>query len=172
MTHVPELVVAVDDPEAVDVRALLGRHLAFARQHSPPEHVHALEVAGLKDPAVTFYSARRDGRLLAVAALRRLDASHAELKSMHTVEAARGRGIGEAMVRHLLAVALEQGYRRMSLETGTMDAFGAARRLYRRIGFQDCEPFGEYTDNPYSTCMRIELLTAPGAGRGRCRRGR
>ncbi|MGA2521012.1 MAG: GNAT family N-acetyltransferase [Acidimicrobiales bacterium] len=157
MTPDTGLVIAVDDPEAADVRELLQRHLAFARKVTPPGHVHALEIPGLKDVAVTFYSARSNGRLLAVAALRRLDASHAEVKSMHTSEAARGRGVGEALVRHLLATAEQEGYRRVSLETGTMDAFAPARRLYERIGFQACEPFGDYTANPHSTCMRIDL---------------
>jgi putative acetyltransferase len=157
----PELVIALDDPDAEDVRELLGRHLAFARDVTPPGHVHALEVAALQDPSVTFYSARDHGVVVCVAALKRLDASDVELKSMHTSQAARGRGAGAAMVSHLLAAAAEQGYERVSLETGTMDAFAPARRLYQRAGFRPCEPFGEYTVNPYSVCMRVELSGRP-----------
>jgi len=119
--------------------------------------VHALDTAGLLDPAVTFFSARRGGVLLGVGALKRLDRSQAELKSMHTVEAARGQGVGRAMVEHLLSVAVDRGYLRVSLETGTMEAFAAARLLYASAGFVPCEPFGEYTVNPYSTCMTISL---------------
>jgi putative acetyltransferase len=135
----------------------LERHLAFSRATSPPGHVHALDIDGLLDPAVTFFSARRDGELLGVGALKQLDDSHAELKSMHTSETARGQGIGRAMVDHLLAVAADRGYRRVSLETGSMDAFAPARALYEKVGFTHCAPFGQYTDNPYSVCMTIAI---------------
>ena len=91
--------ISVDDPRGRDVRALLERHLAFANTHSPPEDVHALDVSGLVDPAVTFFSFRNEGRLLAVGAIRTLDADHAELKSMHTAEEARGQGLGRANSR-------------------------------------------------------------------------
>jgi putative acetyltransferase len=151
------LVIAVDDPRSADVRALLERHLAFAHEHSPPEDVHALDVDGLVDPAITFYSARRDGELLAVGALKELDETHGELKSMHTAEVARGNGIGGAMLTHLLEVARARGYRRVSLETGSMDAFVPARSLYARAGFVPCEPFADYPDSPNSTCMTLAL---------------
>src|SRR3569832_2003464 len=98
---------SIDDPRAPDVRELLHRHLTFARGHSPPEDAHALDVAGLADPSVAFFSLRRDGRLLAVGALKRIDLEQAEGKSMHTVEAERGQGIGRAMVDHLVRVARE-----------------------------------------------------------------
>ncbi len=142
---------------ADDVRQLLEVHLAYSYEFSPPEHVHALDVEGLLDPDVTFFSARRGGVLLAVGALKHLDESHGEIKSMHTSEAARRQGIGRAMVRHLLAVAAQRGYRRVSLETGTMDAYRAARAMYVDAGFTTCAPFGRYTDNPYSTCMTRDL---------------
>jgi putative acetyltransferase len=150
-------VIAVDDPRSEDVRALLARHLDFAHEHSPPEDVHALDVDGLVDPAITFYSARRGGELLAVGALKELDETHGELKSMHTAEAARGNGIGGAMLAHLLDVARERGYRRVSLETGSMEAFVPARSLYARAGFVPCAPFADYPDSPNSTCMTVEL---------------
>jgi putative acetyltransferase len=152
-----DLVIAVDDPRCDDVRALLSMHLAFSYQVSPPEHVHALDIEGLLDPAVTFFSARHDGALVGVGALKRLDDEHAELKSMHTREAVRGQGVGRAMVGRLLAVAADRGYRRVSLETGSTEEFRPAHRLYARAGFAVCEPFGEYTVNPYSTCMTIDL---------------
>ncbi len=109
------------------------------------------------DPAVTFFSARRGGVLLGVGALKRLDAAHVEVKSMHVATAARGQGVGRAIVEHLLSVAADQGYEKVSLETGTMDAFAPARALYRTVGFRPCPPFAGYTSNPYSTCMTIEL---------------
>lgn len=156
-----EVVIDADDPRRPDVSALLARHLAFSRGESPPVHVHALDIGGLLDPAVSFFSARRDGALLGVGALRRLDSSHVELKSMHTVAAARRQGVGASMVEHLLCVATDRGYARVSLETGTMQAFAPARRLYERAGFRPCPPFGGYTVNPYSVCMSLELRAAP-----------
>jgi putative acetyltransferase len=126
---VPEGEISIEDPRAEDVRELLERHLAFAKSHTPPEDVHALEIDGLLDPAVTVFGFRLDGKLLGVGALKRLDGRHAELKSMHTAEAARSRGIGRAMVDHLIGVARELGFRRVSLETGSMPAFAPARSL-------------------------------------------
>lgn len=149
--------ISPDDPRDPDVRALLDCHLAFANEHSPPEDVHALDHAGLLDADVSFFSYRLNHELLGIGALRVLDAHHAELKSMHTAEAARGRGIGRAMVEHLVAVARAQGIRRVSLETGTMAAFAPARSLYASAGFESCEPFGEYVKSPNSTCMTLLL---------------
>jgi putative acetyltransferase len=153
----PELVVAPDDPRSSDIRALLETHLAFARALSPAEHVHALDVDGLLGPAVTFFSARRGGVLLGVGALKRLDRSHAELKSMHTSRVARRQGVASAIVVHLLAFAACSNYDRVSLETGTMEAFAPARSLYTKLGFVECEPFAAYTANPFSACMTIRL---------------
>jgi putative acetyltransferase len=149
--------IAIDDPRADDVRALLESHLEFARAESPPEDAHALDVDGLADPDVTFFSYRDGGRVLAVGALKRLGPDHAEVKSMHTVEAARSRGIGRAMVDHLVGVARGRGFRRVSLETGSMAAFAAARSLYARAGFTPCEPFGDYRLSRNSTYMTLEL---------------
>jgi putative acetyltransferase len=151
--------ISLDDPRADDVRELLERHLAFANEHSPPEDVHALDVDGLLNPAVAFYTFRLNGDLLGVGALKELDQYHAEVKSMHTAEAARGRGIGGAMVEHLIGVARERGFRQVSLETGTMQAFAAARELYAKVGFVPCGPFGDYVDSPNSTFMTLGLDT-------------
>jgi putative acetyltransferase len=152
-----DLIIAVADPDADDVRALLDRHLSFARGESPPEHVHALASNAWADPGLTLFGARHDGELLGVGAIRRLDDTHAELKAMHTRAQARGQGVGQAMLSHLLRVARSGGYRRVSLETGTMDAFAAARALYLKAGFRPCPPFGPYTVNPYSLCMTLTL---------------
>src|SRR5262245_44218765 len=108
--------IAVEDPQRDDIRALVARHLDFAREVTPPGHVHALGDDGLLDPAVTFFAARTGGTLVAIGALRKLDPSHAEVKSMHTAAESRGQGIGAAMLDHLLAVARQRGYRRVSLE--------------------------------------------------------
>lgn len=149
--------IAVDDPRAQDVRVLLAAHLAFARAPTPPEDAHALDVDGLCDPAVTFFSFRRDGALLAVGALQRLGPDHAEVKSMHTVAAARGQGIGRRMLEHLIAVARQEGYTRVSLETGSMVEFAPARALYASAGFEPCEPFANYRASPNSTYMTLYL---------------
>jgi putative acetyltransferase len=151
------LPISPDDPRADDVRALLHRHLTFARDVTPPEDVHALDLDGLLDPAISFYSYREDGELLAIGALKRLDGGHAEIKSMHTAEATRGRGVGRAMLAHLLDTARERGYRRVSLETGAMDAFAPARALYASAGFEVTGAFGDYPDSPNSVYMTLVL---------------
>jgi putative acetyltransferase len=150
---VPDGVISVDDPLRADVRALLEHHLAFARSESPPEDAHALDLDGLLDPSITLFSFRLDGGLLAVGALKRLDSHHAEVKSMHTEQLARGRGIGRTMVEHLIRVARDSGYHRISLETGSMAAFASARSLYEAAGFELCEPFADYGPSPNSTYM-------------------
>lgn len=149
--------VAVEDPRNPDVIALLERHLSFARSVTPPEDVHALDLDGLLDDSVTFYSLRDDGSLLGIGALKQLDASHMELKSIHTAEEARGNGVGRAVVNHLLVVARERGAKRVSLETGAMDEFAPSRALYTKLGFVECEPFGDYLPSRNSTFMTLHL---------------
>jgi len=158
--------IGIDDPRAADVRALLAVHLTFARSQTPPEDAHAMDVDGLLDPAVTFFSFRAGGTLLAVGALKQLDPQHAEIKSMHTAQDARGRGVGRQMLEHLIAVARERGYRRLSLETGSMASFAPARALYARAGFDVCGPFADYRESPNSTYMTLRL------GRSAATRGR
>jgi putative acetyltransferase len=160
---VPRGEITIEDPRTDDVRQLLERHLAFARATTPPEDVHALDLGGLLDPAVTFFSLREDGELLAIGALKHLDDEHVEVKSMHTAESARGRGLGRAMLEHLLAVARERGYRRVSLETGAMAAFAPARALYASAGFEPAGPFGDYRPSPSSAFMTLVLSGDAGA---------
>ena len=149
--------ISIDDPRADDVRALLDRHLEFAHSTTPPEDVFALDVDGLADAAVTFFSYRADGQVLGVAALKRIDDQHGEIKSMHTAKEARGRGIARALVDHVVGVARERGYRRLSLETGAGPAFEPARRLYASAGFTPCEAFGDYTPSPRSAYLTLRL---------------
>jgi putative acetyltransferase len=153
----PEIEISIDDPRASDIRGLVERHLEFARSHKPPGDIHALDVAGLLDPAVTFFSCRAGDDLLAVGALRHLDPNHAELKSMHTAEAVRGRGIGRAMLAHLIASARDRGFRRVSLKTGSQSVFVPARSLYTSAGFTPCAPFGDYRPSRNSTFMTLPL---------------
>lgn len=151
--------IAEDDPRKPDVRALLARHQEFALAQTPPEHSFALDVAGLLDPAISLFSVRADGIVLGIGALKRLGPHHAEIKSMHTAEAARGRGIGRAMLAHLLGVARARGFRRVSLETGTTSAFAPARALYESAGFVACGPFGSYRPSEDNTFMTLDLGT-------------
>jgi putative acetyltransferase len=154
---VSHVVIAPDDPRAPDVTALLVRHLELMRATTPAEFVFALDVTGLVDPAITFCSARRDGVVLGLGALKELDAAHGELKSMHTASEARGQGIGAALLGHLVGLARDRGYRRVSLETGSQAAFAPARALYAASGFAPCGPFGGYPDSANSVFMTLAL---------------
>lgn len=151
-------VISTTDPRAEDVRALLTHHLAFIGAHSAPEDDYSLGLDELADPAVTLFALREDGELLGVAALKRLDDTHAEIKSMHTAAAARGRGVGRALVDHLLTHAREQGYARVSLETGSGAGFAGARALYAATGFEECGPFADYAASPECTFMSRSLV--------------
>ena len=159
---VPEGEIAIDDPRADDIRALLERHLVFVNGQSPPEDVHALDLPGLLDPSVTFFSFRDEGELLGVGALKRLGPHHAELKSMHTTDAARRRGVGRALVDHLLGFARERGFHQVSLETGSMDGFAPARALYAGAGFRPCPPFADYRPSDNSTFLTLWLVESGG----------
>jgi putative acetyltransferase len=145
-----------DDPRKPDVQALLERHLEFALAQTPPEHSFALDGDGLLDPAITVFSYRACGSLLGIGAIKRLGPDHAEIKSMHTAEAARGRGIGRAMLTRLLEVARARGFRRISLETGTTAAFTPARMLYQSAGFVPCGPFADYQPSEDNLFMMLE----------------
>jgi putative acetyltransferase len=151
-----------DDPRKPDVRALLERHLTFALEMTPPEHSFALDVDALVDPSIAFFSYRADGGLLGIGAIKEHSPVFGEIKSMHTAAAARGRGVGRAILTHLLDVARSRGYTRVSLETGTMAEFAPARALYASAGFVPCEPFGDYQPSPDNYFMTLDL-----DGRGR-----
>ena len=150
-----ELRLQEEPPTAEDVIALLARHLAFARGCTAPEDAHALDLEALQDPAVRFFTARRAGALLGVGALQHIGPGHFEVKSMHVAEAARRHGVGRAMLRHLMAAARSAEAQRISLETGTMQEFAAARALYREEGFQECGPFGSYAASANTVFMTL-----------------
>jgi putative acetyltransferase len=144
----------LDDPRVV---ALLRLHVDRARAETAPGSAHALDLGGLRGPEVRFWSAWDGDELVGVGALRRLDAGHGEIKSMHTAEAARGRGVGSALLHHIMAEARTAGMGRLSLETGSWPYFLPARALYARHGFEECGPFGDYQDDPNSVFMTIAL---------------
>ena len=132
---------------------VLQAHWLFCTSSTPIEHVYALDASKLFSPDITVFGARIDGELVGVGALRRLDAHHAELKSMHTLAKSRGSGVGKAMVAHIEQFAKEQGVKRISLETGATEPFKPARQLYESLGYQDCEAFGDYVLSEDNTCM-------------------
>lgn len=147
----------LDDPR---VTSLLQAHVTRARAETARGSAHALDLSGLRAPDITFWSAWDDSAreaLLAVAAMRALSAVHGEVKSMHTAEAVRGRGIGAALLRHIIAHAESRGMTRLSLETGAWPYFAPARALYAREGFVECDPFGDYRPDPNSVFMTLSL---------------
>jgi len=149
--------IRLDDLTGPEVRALLEEHLAGMHALSPPESVHALDLAGLRKPDVTFWTAWEDDALVGCGALKELDARHAEVKSMRTASAHRRKGVARAMLAHIMAEARGRAYERLSLETGSMAAFEPARRLYESFGFRYCGPFADYVDDPNSVFMTREL---------------
>jgi len=151
------VLIAVEDPSGPEVAAFLGEHLADMHATSPPESVHALDVEALRGELVTFWTVRDGSVLLGCGALKEIATSHGEIKSMRTTAAARGRGVGAAMLAHIVATAQERGYARLSLETGTQEYFAPARRLYLRHGFVACGPFADYTLDPNSAYFTREL---------------
>jgi putative acetyltransferase len=149
--------IEVDDLSGPAIAELLKEHLASMFVHSPAESVHALPIEGLRSPDITFWSVWDDGELLGCGALKELDPQHGEIKSMRTASAHVRKGVARAVVRHIIAEAKRRGYRRLSLETGSMAAFEPARQLYASSGFSYCEPFGDYVNDPNSVFMTLEL---------------
>lgn len=152
--------IAGDDARTDDVAALLRAHLQEMFLHSPPESVHALDLDALCAPDIAFWTLRDDeGALMGCAALKRLDATHAEIKSMRTAPAHLRKGVAARLLTHLLETARQSGCRRVSLETGAPEAFAPARALYARFGFVPCGPFADYAEDPYSVFMQRTLDT-------------
>ncbi len=150
--------VRAEDPATPDIVALLEEHLADMASTSPPESMHALDLSGLQAATATFVAARDDdGVLLGIGALKELDPTHGEVKSMRTASHRRGTGVASALLAHLLEEARRRGYSRVSLETGADAAFAAAHRLYERFGFEQCPPFGEYRPDPLSRFYAMAL---------------
>ena len=143
--------------ETPQVAALLSEHLEDMRRYSPPENVHALDLDRLRTPDLTFWSLWDGDEAVGCAALRELDATHGELKSMRTASAHRRRGVAAALLDHVVAEARHRGYRRLSLETGSPAEFGPARTFYAAYGFMPCGPFGPYTDDEFSVFMTLDL---------------
>ena len=144
----------LDDPR---VQALLAHHFHTARAETAPGSAHALDLSGLKSPDIRFWSVWDDDQVIGVGALKRLSETDGEVKSMHTAQSSRRKGVGSAMLRHIVAAARQMGLSRVSLETGSWPYFEPARELYRRHGFVDCPPFGDYVVDPNSVFMTLAL---------------
>ena len=144
----------LDDP---GVLALLREHLQGMADHSPPESIHALDVEGLKAPGITFWTMRNGSEVLGCIALKQLNERHGEIKSMRTASAHLRKGVGAALLEHLVVEARRRGYERLSLETGSGPGFEAAHALFRKFGFVECGPFADYREDPFSRFMTAAL---------------
>ncbi|OED42417.1 GNAT family N-acetyltransferase [Chromatiales bacterium (ex Bugula neritina AB1)] len=151
------MLIKIDDLLGPEIFALLQEHLDDMAIHSPPESVHALDIDALRQPEITFWSAWREDELVGCGAMKELDATQAEIKSMRTIYKAKRTGVGSALLKHILEEARLRGYKRVSLETGSMDAFRPAREMYARFGFTECPPFADYQPDPHSTFMTLQL---------------
>jgi putative acetyltransferase len=151
--------IRLDDLTSAQITELLREHLQGMARHSPPESVHALDLDGLRQPDVSFWSAWEGDELLGCGALKQLDGEHGEIKSMRTSSAHLRKGVAARLLQHIIDEAGRRSYRRLSLETGSAQAFAPARRLYARFGFQPCAPFADYVDDPYSVFMTRETPT-------------
>lgn len=149
--------IRVDELKSPEILGLLREHLQSMTLHSPPESIHALDVEALRRPEITFWSAWEGAELMGCGALKELAPGHGEIKSMRTVAAHLRRGVAAALMRQILAEAQRRGYERLSLETGSAAAFAPAHRLYASFGFQPCEPFADYVEDPHSVFMTKAL---------------
>ena len=149
--------ILLDDLTGTEIAGLLEQHLQEMRAVSPPESKHALDLEGLRRPEITFWTVWDGASRAGCGALKELDPSHAEIKSMRTAPEHRNKGVATMLLRHILAEATRRNYRRLSLETGSMPFFESARRLYRKFGFACCGPFGDYKEDPNSVFLTKEL---------------
>jgi putative acetyltransferase len=149
--------IKIDDLRGPEIAALLQEHLDNMHELGPPESVHALDLEALRKPEITFWSAWEGRDLAGCGALKELDAQYAEVKSMRTVKAFLRKGVASQILAHIIDVAQQRGYKRLSLETGTVSAFEPAHRLYSSYGFKHCGPFADYVEDPNSIFMTKEL---------------
>ena len=149
--------IVEDNLQGPEIRALLELHMQHMLDSSPEGSTHFLDIDGLRQPDVTFWSIWDDDSLAGCGALRELDAGHGELKSMRTSPEHLGRGVGRSLLTFIVDEARRRSYRRMSLETGSAPAFDAARHLYSSFGFEPCGPFGDYAEDPFSRFFTLEL---------------
>lgn len=151
------LEIIVDDLSGSEIAAFLEEHIRDMKSVSPPESKHALDLEGLRKPEITFWTIWENGALVGCGALKELDSRHGEIKSMRTISARKRIGIASTLLQHIIAVAQNRNYARLSLETGSMPFFAPARRLYAKFGFAPCPPFASYKEDPNSIFMTKRL---------------
>ena len=149
--------IKIDDLSGSEIAELLVEHLQCMAEVSPPESRHALNIDGLRQPEITFWSVWEGQELAGCGALKELDARHAEIKSMRTAKAHLRKGVATMLLQHIIKEAKQRGYHRLSLETGSMEYFEPARRLYSKFGFRNCAPFASYVEDPNSVFMTKDL---------------
>ena len=149
--------IRLDYLTSTDIHQLLQQHLQSMALHSRPESIHALGIDALRQPGITLWTAWENSELLGRGALKALNAHHAEIKSMRTASTHLRKGVAKAMLAHMVEEAKRSRYQRLSLETGSAEAFEPARRLYAAFGFTSCEPFADYLLDPYSVFMTREI---------------
>ncbi|MDZ7842136.1 MAG: GNAT family N-acetyltransferase [Gammaproteobacteria bacterium] len=149
--------IVVDDLSSAEIAAFLQEHVTEMRSVTPIESAHALELDGLRQPDVAFWTVRDGSTLAGCGALKELEPGHAEIKSMRTAPGYTQQGVGSLLLQHMMSEARARGVRRLSLETGSMPYFEPARRLYLKHGFEYCEPFADYREDPNSVFMTRTL---------------
>jgi putative acetyltransferase len=149
--------IRTDDLKGAKIQQLLREHLMDMTRTSPPESVHALDLGGLRKPDITFWSVWSDNELMGCGALKELNPEHGEIKSMRTASVHRHKGVASRLLSHIIGEARRRGYKRISLETGSMDFFAPARSLYAKFGFKKCGPFADYIEDSNSAYMTREL---------------
>ncbi len=147
------LTIGRESPLGPDLALLMARHTADMHADTPPESIHMMDAGALASDDVSFYVMRDGAEPVAMGAFKRIDAGHAEIKSMHVLAEARGRGLSRRMLEHLMTEARAAGFTRLSLETGVQPTFVAARALYAKAGFTECPPFEGYWADPNSVFM-------------------
>jgi len=145
--------IIVDDLSGKEIENFLNEHIEDMKATSPPESKHALDINELRKSEITFWSVYESGNLIGCGALKHVDDYYGEIKSMRIALGSRGKGIASQLLRHILNEAIDRGYDKVCLETGSMSFFDPARRLYTKFGFTECLPFGEYKEDPNSVFM-------------------
>ncbi|MFG2894741.1 GNAT family N-acetyltransferase [Streptomyces sp. NPDC048248] len=149
--------IVADDLSGPEIARFLAEHVEQMRSLTPLESKHALDLDGLRAPGITFWSVLEGDSLVGCGAIKRLDAGHAELKSMRTRPKRQRSGVASQLMEHIIGEAIRMGFTRLSLETGSAEFFLPARKLYEKFGFRACEPFADYRPDPNSTFMSRAL---------------
>jgi putative acetyltransferase len=149
--------IQVDDLSGPEVAGFLDEHVQEMRSITPLESKHALDLDGLRKPEITFWSVLDRDTLVGCGAIKRLDARHAEVKSMRTAPTRKRSGIASLLLQHIITEARRMGFTQLSLETGAAEFFLPARKLYQKFGFDYCQPFADYKPDPHSVFMTRTL---------------